>query len=326
MNILTHRLVVGLVATLPAPALVSAAAPNFPTKPVRLIVPFTPAGSADTIGRVLADQLSHQWSQRVIVDNRAGGAGIIGTEIGAHAEPDGHTLLLSYVSLLCVNPWLYPKLQYDPIKDLSPVTQLTTQAYVLVVHPSVQAKSVKELIALAQSKPGQLHYASPGTGTAPHLAGVLFDSLARTQMTHVPYKGGAPAMVELIGGQTQLYFASGPNSLPHVKAGRLRMLAITSSRRSELMPELPTIAEAGVPGYELTAWYGLAVTSKTPKPLVAFLNAEVRKAMGTTEVRNKLDAQSVEVLLNSQEEFDRLIRNDLKKYQKLVKDANLKAE
>ncbi len=326
MTIRVCQLAAGLLAVLPCVALSAVPAPKYPTKPVRLIVPFTPAGSADTIGRVLADQLARDWPYRVVVDNRSGGAGIIGTELGARAEPDGHTLLLSYVSLLSVNPWLYPQLPYDPVKDLAPITQLTTQAYVLVAHPSVPVKTVKELIALANSKPDQLHYASPGTGTAPHLAGVLFDSMAKTRMTHIPYKGGAPAMVELIGGHTQLYFASGPNALPHVKANRLRMIAVTSAQRSALMPDTPTIAESGVPGYELTAWYGLAVTSKTPKPLVAFLNAEARRAMNTPEAKSKLDAQGVEVLTNTQEQFAQLIRTDLKKYERLVKDANLKAD
>lgn len=305
---------------------VPAGALDYPVKPIRLIVPYPPGGSADTVARLLAEKLADVWPQKVVVDNRSGAGGIVGTELGATAQPDGYTVLLAYVGTFCVNPGLYRKLPYDTVKDFSPVALLTSSAYFLVLHPSVAAKAVKELIALAKEQPGQITYASSGNGSAPHLAGALFQSMSGLNMVHIPYRGGGPAMIDLVGGHVKIYFASGPVALPHVKTNRLRLLAVTSAARSQLVPETPTVAESGLPGYETTSWYGLAAPAKTPREVIAKLNQDFLKMVHLPDVKERLFVQGIETVGTTPAEFSRIIREDLKKYAKVVKDASIRAE
>ncbi len=319
--------IIGLVIflALPAAGVEAAGTADYPTKPVRLIVPYPPAGSADAVARLLAEKLGEKWRERIIVDNRGGAGGIVGTEMGAQAQPDGYTLLIAYVGTFSVNPSVYRKLPYDPLKDFAPVTLLTSMAYLLVVHPSSPAKSVKGLIDLAAARPG-LTYASSGNGSAPHLAGALFQSMTRLNLVHVPYKGGGPAMIDLLGGHVQLYFASGPNALPHVRANRLRLLAVTSAGRSQLVPEVPTVSESGLPGYETTSWFGLVAPARTPKAIISKLNGESLKVLGLPDVKERLFMQGVEAVGTTPEAFFDTIRNDTKKYATVVKEAGIRAE
>ena len=304
----------------------AASTADYPAKAIRLILPYPPAGSADAVARLLADKLAEKWLQRIVIDNRGGAGGIVGTELGARAQPDGYTLLIAYVGTFSVNPSLYKKLPYDPLNDFSPVTQLTSMAYLLVVHSSSPTKSVKELIALAAARPGQVTYASSGNGSAPHLAGALFQTMAGLNLVHIPYKGGGPAMIDMLGGHLYLYFASGPNALPYVKANRLRLLAVTSASRSQLVPEVPTIAESGLAGYEITSWFGLVAPARTPKQIISRLNGELLKILGTPDVKERLFVQGVEAVGTTPEEFFATIRNDTKKYAMVAKEAGMRAE
>jgi len=303
----------------------AADASTYPSKPIRFIVPYPPSGSAYLVARLLAEKYTERWNQRVVIDNRGGAGGIVGTELGAQAPPDGYTLTLAYVGTFAVNPGLHRKLPYDPVNGFAHVSLLTSMTYLLVVHPASPATSVKGLIALAQERPG-LTYASSGNGSAPHLAGALFASMAGLKMVHVPYKGGGPAMIDTLGGHVQLYFASGPNAYPHVRANRLRLLGVTSAARSPLSPDAPTIAESGLPGYETTAWYGLVAPAKTPRAIVDRLHAETVRALALPDVKEKFAAQGVETVGSTSAAFLETIRNDTKKYAAVIRDAGLRAD
>ena len=259
---------------------------KYPSKPIRLIVPFTPGGGTDITARAVAQKLTEAWGQTVVSDNRPGANGTIGVDTAAKAPPDGYTLTM-ISSSHAVNVGLYKHLPYDLLKDLVPVTQLTRQPYSLVIHPGVPAKSVKELVALAKAKPGTLNYGSSGTGGISHLAGALLGSLTGTDLTHVPYKGGAPAMTDVIAGQIQMLFGTILLTGPHVKAGRLRVLAVTTAQRWPGTPELPTMQEAGVPGFEITQWYGLIIAAKTPPPIIAKLNKEIARILHQQDVQGQ---------------------------------------
>jgi len=315
----------GFVFVASISAMDSAAAQAFPSRPVRLIVPQSAGGSTDVIARVVAQKMAEGLGQTVIVDNRPGAGSLNGTEMVVHAAPDGHTLLAVAASFT-INPAIHKKLPFDPIRDFTPVTQLATLPHILIVHPSVPVNSVKELIALAMSKPGQLNYASSGIATSTHMAAELFMFMTRTSMVNVPYKGGAPAMSAMLGGQCQLNFATISTAIPHVRSGKLRALAVTSAKRSVAAPEFPTIAEAGVSGYDHSSWVGLLAPARVPQPVVSRLNAEAVKAAHTQEVRAALLRDGLEATGTSPTEYAALIKMEVAKWIKVAKAANIKAE
>ncbi|MGH8634347.1 MAG: tripartite tricarboxylate transporter substrate binding protein [Burkholderiales bacterium] len=300
-------------------------AQQYPARPIRLIVPFTPGGGTDITARAVAQKLGESWGQTVVVDNRPGANGTIGVDITAKSAPDGYTLTM-ISSSHAVNVGLYTKLPYDLLKDLAPITQATSQPYVLVINPAVPAKSVKELIAVARAKPGSLNYGSSGTGGISHLAGALLGSLTETSLVHVPYKGGSPAMIDVISGQIQILFGTLLLNAPHIKAGRLRVLAVTTPQRWPGTPELPTMQEAGVPGFVITQWYGMLAPAKTPQPVVAKLNQEIARLLHLPDVKEKLAADGADAVGNTPEQFGAHIRSEIAKYGKLVKQIGLKAE
>lgn len=297
---------------------------EYPTKPIRVVVPQGAGGSTDLTARVVGQRLAEVFGQTVVVDNRPGAGSINGTDLVAKATPNGYTLLVvgSSVSL---NPLLHKKLPFDPVRDLAPVTQLSFFSNLLVTHPSVPAKSVRELIALAKAKPGQLSFASSGTATGPHLSAELFKYMTGTDMVHVPYKGAAPAQTAVLGGEVQLVFASTVALLPHVQAGKLRGLAVTTSRRSPVAPDIPTIAESGVPNYEHNDWNGLFVPAKTPYPIIAKLSTEVAKILRAPEVSALFIGRGAETVGSSPEEFAAFIRNYTPKWEKVIKAAGIVA-
>jgi len=308
------------ITTLPAHAA------EFSGKPMRLIVPYTPGGSSDLVARLLADRLQTELSQRIIVENRPGAGGILGTDLGGQAAPDGHTLTLSYTGTFSILPNLQPKMPYDPLTTFNHVSTVSAWSYLLVVHPSLPARSVQELIALAAKRPGELNYGSSGNGSVPHFAGALFASMAKIKMTHIPYKGGGPAMVDVLAGQLQLYFASGPISIPHVKTGRLRLLASTSLQRSKLNPDVPTISELGVKGYEITAWYGVAVPAKTPQANVEALHKAIVRVTNAKDYADRLAVHGIEPAQSAPGELASTIKREMAVYARIVKEANVKAE
>ena len=303
----------------------SAVAQPYPTKPIRLIVPFAPGGGTDITGRAIAMKLSEALGQTVVVDNRAGANGTIGADIAAKAPPDGYTLSM-ISSSHSVNPSIMKKLPYDLINDLAPITQATTQPYALILHPSVAAKSVKELIALVKAKPDSLNYGSSGTGGLSHLSGALLCSMTGITMTHIPYKGGSPALTDLVGGQIQMLFSTILQAQSQLKGGRVRALAVTTARRSVGAPDLPTMQEAGVAGYEVAGWYGMVAPLKTPAAIIARLNTETVKALRAADIKDKLAADGSEPVGSTSEAFSLHIKTEVAKWQKLVKDANIRAE
>ncbi|MCC6535833.1 MAG: tripartite tricarboxylate transporter substrate binding protein [Burkholderiales bacterium] len=291
--------------------------------PARLIVPFTPGGSSDLVARMLADKLRDGLNQRVIVENRPGAGGTVGTDLVAKAVPDGQTLLVAYTGTFSINPNLHKKLPYDPLADFTLVTPVTTTVYVLVAHPALPVRSVKDLLALARARPNELNYGSSGNGSAPHLAGALFQVMGKVNLQHVPYRGGGPAIVDLVAGQLHVYFGSGPPVLPHVKTGRLRAIASTSAKRSKLYPDLPTIAESGVPGYEVTSWYGLALPAKAPKPILDGLHKATVEVVKRADFTDTLALQGLETIHMSPAEFTELVKQELALYARVVKEANI---
>lgn len=303
----------------------NAAAQNYPSRPIRVIVPQSAGGSTDLVARVVAQRLGEALNENVIVDNRPGAGSLNGTEIVAKATPDGHTLLVVAASFT-INPSIRKNLPFDPVRDFAPVTELVTLTHILVLHPSVPAKSVKELIALAKAKPGHLNYGTSGVATSTHMAAELFLHLTGTQMVNVPYKGGAPGMTALLGGQVQLYFATISTAIPHIKSGRLRALAVTAPTRSVAYPEFPTIAEEGVPGYAHTSWVGMLAPARTPQAVVAKLNGETVKILKMQDVKTLLLRDGLEATGTSPKEFEASIKSEINKWQKVVKVAGIKAD
>jgi tripartite-type tricarboxylate transporter receptor subunit TctC len=312
-------------AFLLAAACATALAQGYPEKQVILVVPFPAGGATDPVARALASRMSELWKQPVVVLNRAGAGGNIGAESVARATPDGYTLLIG-TTALTIGPNLYARLGYDVLKDFAPVSQATTAPNLLVVHPSLPARSVKELLALARARPGQLISASAGTGTSNHLSLVQFTSLAGVDITHVPYKGAAPAVADTIGGHAHMTFAPAPASLALVQANRLRVLGVTTAQRFSGLPEVPTIAEAGVPGYELTSWVGLLAPAATPPAVVGRIHATLLESLRTPEVRNVLLKSGTEPLGNSPDEFAQALRREIPKWGKIIKAAGIKPE
>ena len=297
---------------------------SYPSRPLRFVVGFTPGGGADTVARLLAQKLGETWAQPVVVDNRPGAGGNIASEIVARAGADGYTVLIASASF-SIQPALYNNLNYRPLADFAAVSLASATPYLLVVHPSVAAQSVKELIALAKAQPGKLNYASAGAGSGLHLAAELFKSMAGVDIAHVPYKG-ANGITDLIAGAVQLTFAGPPQTLPHVRAGRLRALAVTSARRAAVAPNLPTIAEAGVPGYEVDTWYGALVPAASPRARIERLSAEIGRALASADLREKLSVQGLEPRGSTPAEFATVIRDDIAKWTRVVRDAGIRAD
>ena len=298
---------------------------NFPERPIRFIAANAPGGGLDITARAIAPKLSAAFGQQVIVDNRAGAAGSIASDIVAKSTPDGYTVMVASLGGLAVNTNLYKGLTYHPLRDFAPITWATSGSNVLVVHPSVPAKSVQELIALAKAQPDKLSYGSSGAGNAGHLAGELFNGMAGIKMVHIPYKGGAPAMIDLLAGQIQLIFSSAPTAVPQVKAGRIRGLAVTTARRSVILPELPTIAEAGLPGFEADNWYGVVTTMETPRAVIDRLNTEIVRALHTADVKQALLTQGLEVRTSTPQEFGAYIKSEFGKWGKVIRTAGIVA-
>ena len=303
---------------------VPVAAQDYPTKPIRLIIPFPPGGSNDVVGRMIALQLGERLGRQVIVDNRGGAGGIIGTEAASKAAPDGYTLLIISIAH-AVSPWLY-KLQYDPIKSFVPVSILASGPNVLVVHPSLGVHSVTELIALAKEKPGQLNYASAGIGSFQHLGGELFKLTAGINMVHVPYKGGGPAMTDVLGGYTKIMFSSMVQTTPFVLNGQLRALGTSGARRNPALPDVPTIAEAGLPGYEATNWWGVVAPAGTPPEIVEKLHTEIAAVQESPKTKEQFAAQGADIVQMTSAEFGSFIEKEINKWERVVKEAGIKAE
>jgi tripartite-type tricarboxylate transporter receptor subunit TctC len=300
-------------------------ASSYPSRPVRIIIPFSPGGGADNLARTLQPGLSSALGQPLVLDNRPGASSIIGTELAAHSAPDGYTMVL-ITTTYTVTPALVKKLPYDPVSDLAGASLAVTQPNVLVVHPSVPAKSVKDLVALAKAKPAALTYASGGSGSAPHLGGELLQMVAGIKLTHVPYKGSGPGVIAVLGNQVTMMFV-GPLAIEtHVASGKLRALATADRKRSAVLPEVPTVAEAGYAGVESGTWYGFAAPARTPQPVLAAFHAAVLKAMAVPEMKSRLLAQGVEIVGNGPREFDRTIREEIAKWDKVVKAAGISAE
>jgi tripartite-type tricarboxylate transporter receptor subunit TctC len=314
-----------IVIALGAVSEAAAQAGNYPTRPIRFIAANAPGGGLDITARAIGPRMAAALGQQVIVDNRAGAAGSIASDIVAKSAPDGYTIMVASVGGLAVNTNLYKGLTYHPLRDLAPITWATSGSNVLVVNPSVPAKSVRELIALAKAQPDKLSYGSSGAGNAGHLAGELFKSMAGIKMVHIPYKGGAPAMIDLIAGQVQLVFSSAPTAVPQVKAGKIRGLAVTTATRSVILPELPTISEAGLPGFEADNWYGVVTTMKTPRPIIDRLHTEITRALHAPEVKQTLLTQGLEVRTSTPEEFGAYMRSEFDKWAKVIKDAGIMA-
>lgn len=304
----------------------SAAKKEYPTRPLRLILPQSPGGPTDIIGRLIAQKLGDNLGQTVVPDNRAGAAGSVGCEIAARAAPDGYTLLLGPPGCLTINPSLYPKLPYAPLRDFEPITQLTSGPEMLVVHPSVPAQSVKELIALVKSKPGAFNFSSGGAGTPNHLASELFKSAAGLDMAHVPYKGTGPALAAVMSGQVQMMMAGLPPALPQVKAGKLRGLAVTSPQRSRSAPEVPTVAESGFPGFEMGSWHSILAPAKTPKPIITLLHAELVKTLAQSDVKERFASQGLETVGSTPEQFREHLQRETAKYAKVIKAVGIKPD
>jgi len=318
------KLLNGILAATAVFATAAACAQSYPVKAIRVINPYTPGGGVDALFRPLAQKMSEGLKQQIPVDNRPGANGMIGMEAAAKAAPDGYTLVVSTTGALAMNVNVYKKIPFDPIKDYVPISNYAESAFILAAHPSVPAKNIKELLALAKSKPEQLTYASFGIGSSAHLGMELFKSMTQTKMEHIPYKGSGPALIDLLGGQVQLLLASAISSGPHLNSGKLRALGVTSGKRSPNLPQLPTIAEAGVPGYDVTGWYGLVAPAGTPTVSIKSLSVELGRAMHSTDVREKLAADGTEPLTGTPEEFRLTITKEIDKWTQLVKTTGLK--
>jgi tripartite-type tricarboxylate transporter receptor subunit TctC len=306
-------------------ATTSAQAPAYPDKPIRIVVPFPVGGIADTFGREIGKKLTETWGQPVIIDNRTGAGGNIGADIVAKSPPDGYTLVIGNIGTHAVNVSLFPTMPFDPIKDFTPIVHLMDAEGLLVVNPSVAATTVPELIALARAQPGKLSYASAGIGTTSHLAGELFKSMTKVDIIHVPYKGNVPAITDLLGGQTAMIFATMPTVLPHVRAGKLRPLAVLGTARSPALPDVPTVAES-VPGFEVSNWIGLFGPAGMSPSIVSRLNLEVQKIMRSPEIEKRLETEGAKFISMTPEQFAIFQKAEIAKWAKTVKDANIKVD
>src|ERR671914_25933 len=301
-----------------------ASAQAYPTKPIQFIVPFPPGGGNDTVARAIAQQVGPALGQSIVVDNRPGAGGIIGADAAARSAPDGYTIFLGGVATHAVNPHLHPKLSYDPIKDFAPITLVASAPSVLVVHPSVPARTIAEFAAYARANPGKLNYASNGNGSSSHIAAVLYETNAGVKLTHVPYKGVGPALTDLMSGRIELMFNSIVAILPHIQSGKLRALAVTSKRRSTLLPDVPTLAEAGLPEYEAGSWYGILAPAGTPSAIIERLHKEIVKALKDPEVQKRLSGEGADVIGSTPQEFAAHIKAELARMGQAIKASGLK--
>ena len=320
---LLHKLMLALALVVPA---IGVQAQSYPNKPIRIVCPFPPGGAVDIASRAVAHELTQILGQPVTVDNRPGAGGNIGADMVAKSAPDGYTLLMTTSGILAINPALYSKIPFDSLKDFAPVSMVVSLNNVLVVNPAFPAKSVKDVIALAKAQPGKLTYASSGNGTSIHLSGELFKSMTGVDMLHIPYKGSAPAVTDLLGGQVNMMFDNIPSSLPHIRAGKLHALGVTGPKRSPLLPDVPTIAEAGVPGYESYVWFGIVAPAGTPHEIIAKLHAELAKAAVTPSFHDRLTEQGYDVLSSTPEQMAGSIRNEIAKWGKIVKASGARVD
>jgi len=304
----------------------AAVAQPYPSKSVRMIIGFPPGGGTDIVGRIVAQKLSEVLGQQVLPDNRGGASGQIAAELTAKSPPDGYTVMMAHIAAVSILPSLYPRLPYDPVKDFAPISLVAIGPNLLVVHPSVPVKTVKDLVALAKARPGALHYASPGAGTVQHLAAELFKLQAKVDMLHVPYKGSGQSIVDLIAGQVHLDFDSVPPVINHVRAGKLRAIAVTSEKRFSLLPDIPTVTEGGVPGFDMSTWWGLVAPGAVGKEVVSRLHAETAKVLRQADVKEKIAFVGAETVGNSPEEFAAFIRSERAKYARIVKEAKIKID
>src|SRR4051812_34078485 len=324
MNLLRGLMAVGLAvaaATLALPAL----AQSYPSKAIRLVSPFPPGGSVDVVGRLLAAKLSESLGQQMLVDNRSGASGVIGTEVVMNSPPDGYTLLINTIPFVS-NQFLMPRAPYDPLRDFVSISLVASSPSLVTVHPSLPVRTIQELIALARAKPGQLYYSAAGVGTNPHIAGELFNLLAGVDIIAVQFKGGGPADTALIAGEVGVTFGNVSQEIGHVRAGRMRALAVTSAKRNSAMPELPTVAEAGVPGYEFDTWFVLAAPKGTPRPVVDLLNSHIRKVLTTPEQVKFYEERGLTVIASTPEEAAAYLESERKKWARVVKERGIKAE
>ena len=323
---MTSALRPALIALLYAGIATAAHAQSYPTKVVRIIAPFGPGSTIDIFGRIIAPKLHEAMGQPVIVENRPGAGGMIGMDAAAKAAPDGHTLAIGALGPLAMNPVLYPKTPFDPVKDFAAVSLLATGPVVIVVHPSIPAKTVKDLVEIAKKRPGQLNFGSPGVGSSPHLTGELFKLLTGTHIVHVPYKGNAEAITDLIGGQVSIVFTGVPPVVPLAKAGKVRVIATTGKQRLASLPDVQTIAEAGLRGAEVLIWYGVVAPAATPKETIARLNREIVKVLSTPDVRERFSQQGADPESSTPEQFAQLIRDEVARWGKVIRSAGIKVE
>ena len=314
------------VAATLAAAASGSSAQSYPNRPVRILVPFPAGAGVDIVARMLGLPLTDVWGQAAVVDNRPGAGGTIACELAAKAAPDGYTLLLGNISTFAMAPSLYKKVNYDPVQSFAPITVVNTSANVLVAHPSVPAATTQALIALAKAKPGQINYASAGSGTSPHLAAELFKSMAGVDLVHVPYKGSPQALTDLLGGQTQIMFASLVSALPHIRQARLRALGVTSLKRAAALPDLPAISEAGLRGYDVSVWMGIVAPAGTPPAIIAQLNRQIAALLQSPDIRERLAVQGLEAASNSPAEFRTYIASEVRKWAVVIKQAGVVAD
>jgi tripartite-type tricarboxylate transporter receptor subunit TctC len=313
------------VCALTIAAVHEAAAQAWPARTVRIVVPFPPGGGTDIISRTVAQKLGETWGQAVVVDNRGGANGIIGTDLAAKAKPDGYTFVV-VIATHAINPSLYRKLPYDSAADFAPVTLMAQYPFILTTHPSLPAKTVREFVALAKARPGQLSYASSGNGSGPHLGFELFKSAARIDVVHVPYKGAGPANIDLISGQVQAMFNNFLAAMPQIKAGKLRVLAVTSAKRSRVMPELPTLGESGLPGFDVTGWYALLAPAGTPRQIVGKVQADAAAALKVPAVHARLSGEGAEPVGSTPDQLSTFLAEEIKKWARVIRDANVTPE
>jgi tripartite-type tricarboxylate transporter receptor subunit TctC len=326
MSISLLRITLAVATFFTVPAGPAAAADAFPSKPIRFILGYPPGGASDSTARFIAQPMTKRLGQQIVIDNRPGAGGNIAGELVARSAPDGHTWFLGNNGILATNQALYDKMPFDSVRDFAPVIIVGSQPSVLVVHPSLPVKSVKELLALARAKPGELNYASTGTGTAGHLAGEMLKGVAKVQYQHIPYKGGGPAVLDLVSGHVHFMFATAASVIPQVRNGRLRALAVTTAKRSQALPELPTVIESGVPGFEATTWHGIVVPAATPQAIVMRINTEMNQALATTEMKERLATQGIEAVGGTPEEFSAYLKTEIQRWSKAVRESGAKAD
>ncbi len=315
----------GVCLTLPAHALQDSAAQSFPTKPIRVIAPFPPGSAGDIVPRIIGQSLGEELGQNIVIDNRPGAGGNISAEIVKNSAPDGYTLMLITIGTHAINKSLYSKLPYDPVKDFAPVVLVGSSPNILIANPSLPVSSVKDLVALARAKPGSLNFSSSGSGTSVHLSGEMFNILAGAKTTHVPYRGAAEAMTDLIAGRVQFMFATASSALPFVRSGKVKALAVTSGQRHHTLPDVPAMSET-LPGFVVTGWYGFVAPAQTPRPIVGKLNAGFIKVLNTRDLRERLSAQGIDPLTSTPDELGAHIRSEIVKWEKVVKESGAKVE